>query len=502
MLQHRPNFKNQMKLIDNKDTIPVSNLTRALADEAKKIKQISFVLMHHEKALNALLDQVSTINFKQVAGAVDSNDLRKHHYLIIAVETVADLAEEKGWAFRQRDNFCYFFNGAYWKPLGKEELRKFLKQAAERMGVNKYTARYKEFVRDLYEQFLESASQPGLSSNRDTVKINLQNGTFRIGTDQQCLTAHEADDFLTHQLPFAYDESATAPLFQAFLDRVVPDVDCQKVLAEYLGYVFISSAKLKLEKTLLLHGSGANGKSVFFEIVTALLGPDNISHYSLRSLTNEPAYCRAHLANKLANYASEINGKLEADTFKQLVSGEPVEVRMIHKEPWIMKDYAKLIFNCNELPADVEHTHAYYRRFLIVPFAVTIPEAEQDRQLASKIIASELSGVFNWVLGGLRRLLAQKGFTQSELVRQQMESYKHQSDSVRLFLDEQGYRTDSLMYLPLKDVYRAYKEYCAENGYRPVHNRNFRKRLKDNGVEDGRNSSGFIVYLRQDVVAF
>ncbi|OGV31935.1 MAG: hypothetical protein A3E88_07330 [Legionellales bacterium RIFCSPHIGHO2_12_FULL_35_11] len=44
---------------------------------------------------------------------------------------------------------------------------------------------------------------------------------------------------------------------------------------------------------------------------------------------------------------------------------------------------------------------AYFRRFLIIPFQVTIPEAEQDKQLAQKIIKSELSGVFNWVLQGL-----------------------------------------------------------------------------------------------------
>jgi hypothetical protein len=67
------------------------------------------------------------------------------------------------------------------------------------------------------------------------------------------------------------------------------------------------------------------------------LGIDNVSSYSLQSLTNDNGYFRAKLANKLVNYASEINGKLEASIFKAMVSGEPVEARLtlratIHNE--------------------------------------------------------------------------------------------------------------------------------------------------------------------------
>ncbi len=65
----------------------------------------------------------------------------------------------------------------------------------------------------------------------------------------------------------------------------MPEQELQNILAEYLGYVFIRTSTLKLEKTLLLYGSGANGKSVFYEIVRSLLGEQNTSEYSLQSLT-------------------------------------------------------------------------------------------------------------------------------------------------------------------------------------------------------------------------
>jgi|GEM_PF-3527595 len=46
---------------------------------------------------------------------------------------------------------------------------------------------------------------------------------------------------------------------------------------------------------------------------------------------------------------------METTLFKQFVSGEPVEAHLSYGEPFTLTDYAKLIFNCNELPTDVEH---------------------------------------------------------------------------------------------------------------------------------------------------
>ena len=271
---------------------------------------------------------------------------------------------------------------------------------------------------------------------------------------------------------------------------MLPDESSQLVLAEYLGYVFVHPSQLKLEKVLLLHGSGANGKSVVFEVVTALLGPENVSHHSLNSLTTEPAYCRANLATSLVNYASELSKGLEADAFKQIVSGEPIEARLPYGKPFVIRDYAKLIFNCNELPTDVEHTHAYFRRFMIVPFPVTIPEAEQDKTLAARIIAHELPGVFNWILVGLKRLIAQNGFTDCEAARQQIDEYRRQSDSVRLFLEEYGYVATPSDWRPAREVYAEYRGFCQSDGYRPVAQQKFKARLRAVGIEETRRNAG------------
>jgi putative DNA primase/helicase len=55
---------------------------------------------------------------------------------------------------------------------------------------------------------------------------------------------------LTYQLPFEYNPKAQAPLFEQYLNRVLPEKEKQLILAEYLGFLFIPnrSKDLKEEK--------------------------------------------------------------------------------------------------------------------------------------------------------------------------------------------------------------------------------------------------------------
>jgi len=178
-----------------------------------------------------------------------------------------------------------------------------------------------------------------------------------------------------------------------------------------------------------------------------------------------------------------------------LVSGEPVEARLPYGEPFTLSDYARLIFNCNELPREVEHTNAYFRRFLIIHFGVTIPEEEQDKELSNKIIKGELSGVFNWVLEGLNRLLKQKKFSSSEAVNNQLKDYRLQSDSVHLFLEDEGLIKSINNCYSMKELFINYKTFCMNDNYRPVSKSNFKKRLKSKGILIDRNKTGYVAYL-------
>ncbi|HQW57077.1 MAG TPA: hypothetical protein PK076_13165 [Saprospiraceae bacterium] len=140
------------------------------------------------------------------------------------------------------------------------------------------------------------------------------------------------------------------------------------------------------------------------------------------------------------------------------------------------------------MPKDVEHTNAYFRRFLIIPFDVTIPEDKQDRFLHTKIISTELAGVFNWVLQGLNRLLDQSGFSECDAARQAVEQYKNESNSVKIFLDEKEYHPSIDGFHLIKELYAEYKLLCSDDGMVPFKKINFSKQLIALGIRIGRQS--------------
>lgn len=111
---------------------------------------------------------------------------------------------------------------------------------------------------------------------------------------------------------------------------------------------------------------------------------------------------------------------------------------------------------------------------------VTIPEEKQDRKLASKIIASELPCIFNFSLDGLTRLLKNKAFIESDVVKNKINQYKTESDSVLMFLRDEGYVTSFATFNPLEDLYHLYKFYYEDNHYRTCSLRTFAQRLRNN----------------------
>src|SRR5690606_1285482 len=188
--------------------------------------------------------------------------------------------------------------------------------------------------------------------------------------------------------------------------------------------------------------------------------------------------------------------RLDSTIFKQLASGEKINARLPYGNPIHIENYAKLIFNSNNLSESTEKTNAYYRRFLIVEFDQTIPESEQDKELSKKIIDSELSGVLNWVIEGLERLLNQKRFTYSEAVERALNTYKTQSDTVRLFLKEEGYNVSDKV-ITLQELYVNYKSFCLIDGYKFVNNISFRNQLSNIGITTTRRNTGIVVFLEK-----
>jgi len=445
--------------------------------------------------LKILFNDVQRVNFKAIIypnATEDKNPTDRQKYVAI-IDELLNLANKRQWGICKNGAFVYLFNGAFWCELDKEILQDFLGKCAARMGIIKHNAKQYIVKEHLFKQFLSTGFQ-AMPENNEKTLINLKNGTYEIDKDGKGrLRDVNKDDFIKYQLPFEYNPDAECPKFQEYLDVSLPDKEAQNVLAEFIGYVF--ARNLKLEKGLILLGSGANGKSVFFEIIFALLGSQNVSSYSIDTLCEHNGYYRAMIANKLVNYSSEIGKRFEVDKYKKLCSGEPIEARLPYGHPFLISNYARLIFNANLLPKEIEQTDAYFRRFLIIPFTVTIAPEKQDIELSKKIIDNELSGVFNWVLRGLDRIIQQKGFSKCKAAESELEQYRLENDSIAAFIDENNYQPSVTENMKLQVLYNDYYFFCHENNYRPCGRNVFSECLKKQNFDIKKVRGGRDIYI-------
>lgn len=471
----------------------------------KEIKPIDFKaivfpkLKDYEEQLKGL--EVDSPDYKKVKELIKKCKLQPKHFVMVTIDELKKHINRNHFGLSKHNGNIYAYNGNFWQKVEKEEFQNFLKNVALKFGVEKYDAKYHRTIDELHKQFLADSYYKAPQQDANKVLINLKNGTFELSGKEKFLRDFNQNDFLTYQLNFNYDKDAKYPLFQNYLDKVLPNKDVQKLLAEYIGSIFLKNGNslLKIEKVMLLYGSGANGKSVFYEIINALLGVENTTSYTLQSLTDDKGYQRAKIQDVLLNYASEISTKLNTAIFKNLISGERVEARLPYGEPFMMSNYAKFLFNCNELPKDVEQNNGFFRRFIIVPFNVTIPEEEQDKSLHTKIIDNELSGILNWALEGLERLIEQQGFTQVDEVNEMLKQFKLESDSVAMFIDE-GYTKSTKGHYLVTKLYQNYREYCTSSGFVALNQKNFKRRLEAQNIEIKRTSAGMYVYVESTMI--
>lgn len=306
--------------------------------------------------------------------------------------------------------------------------------------------------------------------------INFENGVLDLQTME--MNFHTPEYGFKYVLPFDYDPSADCPMFKQFLQEVtLGREDLISVLIEFMGYALAGVDPQLGQKALILYGDGSNGKSVFIEILRALAGDDNYSTLSMGNEVNKLEN-RYQLQGKLFNVSEETptNAMVESSVFKALVSGGEVQARKLYCDPFSMRNYAKIIMACNELPRSFDLSHGMLRRLLIVPFDATFTKANRDIHIVTKL-KEELSGIFNLAMSGYHRFIKQDGFSDSTVVESAVENYVNENDSVQNFIMDECAIQPSYK-VAVGQLYTAYSFYCDSGNLKALNKLKFGKRMK------------------------
>ena len=177
---------------------------------------------------------------------------------------------------------------------------------------------------------------------------------------------------------------------------------------------------------------------------------------------------------------------------KTLASGEQIEARLPYKEPFIMEDYAKCVFNLNDIStAKIEKTEGFYRRFMFVPFNITIPENKQDAMLAQKLLHNK-EGILNWLLDGAMAVLKNGSIYECQESQDFMLKFREQPTPFEKFLLNYQVKNDMQNTILSSVLYEYYKDMCEKDSVKAVSQISFSKQLGRQGYKksDSRSSKG------------
>lgn len=335
----------------------------------------------------------------------------------------------------------------------------------------------------------------------DDYLFNLRNCTFNLKTVE--MQSHTKSDNISKLADFDYNPNATCPMWLKYLERIFRNRGDKKeetisFLQRAVGYTL--SGGTQEQCLFLLHGSGANGKSVFLDVLNALMGEYGAVTQSSSFTTNHGDINNdiAALAGMRLVCSSENSSetKLDEALIKQLTGGEKISARFLHQEYFTFRPKFKIWWAFNHAPAITDMTNSIWRRIKIIPFEEVLPESEWDKNLASKLISNEISGIFNWAVEGLRKY-NEIGLNPPEAVTKATSDYRLDQDVLNDFVvqyceipqDNEGFGKSKQ--IKASDLYTAYKQWNSLNGDDKVmSSTKFGRLLKDKGFAKVHNRDG------------
>lgn len=330
---------------------------------------------------------------------------------------------------------------------------------------------YPEVQRILQEQTTKQAKSETLHKIADMTRkprsifesasinlIPLRNGVYDMETKQ--LLPHSSNYYFTYQFPITYNEHATCEKTSAFLDQILTE-NQRATVEEWIGYYFYRLYSFK--KAIIFVGEGDTGKTTLLEVITNLLGRDNISSISLQKLAGDK-FSAANLYNRHGNIVDELSDKDITDTghFKIATGNGSLTGEYKFGNQFSFVNYSKLTFACNRIPdASKNDDDAYYRRWLVTRFQKTITK-KIPNFIATLTTEEERSGLFNLAIQALSRLLNQGEFSNTQDVEEIKLEMMRSGSSIAKFAsdvleEETGHE------LSKEALYEAYTQYCKDD---------------------------------------
>jgi len=257
----------------------------------------------------------------------------------------------------------------------------------------------------------------------------------------------------------------TCPLWLGFLADVTGgDAELMSYLQRVIGYCLTG---ITSEHALFfLYGTGANGKSVFVNVITTILG-DYAANAPMdtfmetRSDRHPTDLAGLRGARFVSSIETEQGRRWNESKVKAITGGDKISARFMRQDFFEYTPQFKLVIAGNHKPSIRNVDEAMKRRLHLIPFTVTIPSEKRDGKLTGKLL-KERDGILAWAVEGCR-LWQHQGLKVPASVVSATEEYFENEDALGQWIEERCNLHPEARTLSA-DLYGDWREWSEKTG--------------------------------------
>ena len=395
-------------------------------------------------------------------------------------------------------NKFYIYDGTKWKIDDSGSMRKLIDKMIEDIkhekivyGEDVTEEEAREFFQKYYKKTRGTQSKKNIMNelmhrrtvtpddfDKDDLLLNVTNGYIDLTSRE--LYKHDKDKMFSQIAKTDYSEKMQPSVWLDFLNDIFDgDEEVIRYIQKALGYSLTGSTREQI--MFILHGKGRNGKSIFVETISEILGDysNNMQAKSLMVKKNDNINTDiARLSKARFVTSSEPNEGFRFDEglIKELTGGDTVTARFLYAEEFEYTPKFKIWISTNHKPIVRGTDDGIWRRLVLIPFDVQIPEEKVDKDLKFKLLR-EAPAILNWMTEGAYMWM-QDGLKMPNKLLEASKSYRTEMDVIEQFIAEKCVR-DEKGKSSGKELYDAYKIWADDNNEYKMDKNKFGKKLKD-----------------------
>ena len=215
----------------------------------------------------------------------------------------------------------------------------------------------------------------------------------------------------------------------------------------------------------ILHGGRRNGKSIFLETISDLMGTYANSMQATSIMIKQNVGINTDIARlkgaRLVTSSEPNEGfRFDEGLIKQLTGGDKVTARKLYGEEFEFNPEFKLWLATNHKPIIRGTDDGIWRRMIVIPFNVQIPEHKVDKDLKYKL-QREASGILNWAVDGCLKW-QREGLETPASIKESVKVYRSEMDVIEAFVEDCLVK-DPDRTIPASQVYKIYKQWANDN---------------------------------------